>query len=221
LLARRKLGRFWWLCLECDKSGQIKSIDAAVTLFYRVAPCFVSWEIPVHLRFAIRLALYAGAMSAMLGVPAAAWAQAKSSQPGTSANAQPITKAALAAQLDNNFVELDTNKDKSLSKAEIEAAQNRNLATARAELDKRIAAEFAKLDSDKNGQVTMAEFKAFIPGPKIQPAADLLKQLDRNSDGKVGQDEFRSVPLANFDRVDLNKDGTISADERAAAPRRQ
>jgi len=172
-------------------------------------------------RFAIRLAFSAGALTSVIGVPAAAWAQAATAQPGASAAPQAMTKAALTAQLDNNFNQVDTNKDKSLSQAEIQAVQAKNMAEAKAELDKRIAAEFAKLDSDKNGQLTLAEFKAFAPGPKSQPAADLIKQLDRNGDGKVVQDEFRAAPLANFDRIDLNKDGTISADERAAAQRRQ
>jgi len=156
-----------------------------------------------------------------IALPAGAWAQPAASQPGSAAAAQPMTKSALTAQLDGNFNQLDTNKDKSLSKAEIEAAQARNLASAKAELDKRIAAEFSRLDGDKSGQLSLAEFKAGAPEAKLQPTDALLKQLDRNSDGKVALDEFRATPLANFDRIDLNKDGNISADERAAAQRRK
>jgi hypothetical protein len=47
-----------------------------------------------------------------------------------------------------------------------------------------------------------------------------MKQLDRNSDGKITQDEYRALPLANFDRIDTNKDGTINEAERNAAARR-
>ena len=160
-------------------------------------------------------------LAATFALPATVLAQSAAPQPGATAAPQQVTKAQLTAQLDSNFAKLDSNKDKSLNKAEIEAAQTRNLAEAKAELDKRVSAEFTKLDADKNGTLTLAEFKAFVPGPRVQPSDELLKQLDRNNDGKVGQDEFRATPLANFDRIDLNKDGTISADERTAAQRRQ
>ena len=84
-------------------------------------------------------------------------------------------------------------------------------------MTKRLEAEFTKLDGNKDGQLSLAEFKAAAPTPKTAPAADLLGQLDRNKDGKVTQDEFRSVPLANFDRIDTNKDGTVSEAEKNAA----
>lgn len=174
----------------------------------------------MFIRFAPRSASIAVALAASLATPTSAWAQAATSQQGAATAQQPVTKSALTAQLDTNFNQIDTNKDKSLNKAEIEAAQNRSLANAKAELDKRATTEFNRLDADKNGQLSVAEFKAVVGSPKVQPSDDLLKQLDRNSDGKIGQDEFRAAPLANFDRLDLNKDGTISTEERAAAQRR-
>ena len=131
-----------------------------------------------------------------------------------------MTRSALSSQLDSSFANLDTNKDKSLNKAEVEAAQARNVAQAQAVINKRIEAEFAKLDGNKDGQLSLTEFKAAAPSPRASSVDDLMKQLDRNSDGKVSQDEYRSVPLGNFDRLDTNKDGTINAQEQAAAKQR-
>jgi Ca2+-binding EF-hand superfamily protein len=127
----------------------------------------------------------------------------------------------LSSQLDSSFGRLDSNSDKTLSTAEIDAAQKRQIAEAQSVIAKRIETEFAKLDGNKDGQLSLAEFKAAAPTPKTASPADLLGQLDRNKDGKVTQDEFRSVPLANFDRIDTNKDGTISDAEKSAVTRQQ
>lgn len=133
------------------------------------------------------------------------------------AGGQPLTRSQLSTQLDANFAKLDTNGDKALNKSEIEVVQGRSIAQAQTILTKRMEEEFAKLDSDKNGQLSLNEFKAAAPSPKATPAEDMLKELDSNKDGKVSAEEYRSLPLSNFDRLDSNKDGTISQQERQAA----
>jgi hypothetical protein len=165
-----------------------------------------------------RLVLLGLPALSFLTVPAIAVAQTPPAASG--AAAQPMTKARLTAQLDASFKTVDTNADKNLSTAEIQAAQTRSIAQAQANINKRLDEEFAKLDGNKDGQLTAAEFRAGAPTPRVTPAADMLRQMDTNKDGKVGQDEYRSVPLGNFDRLDTNKDGTISAQEQAAAERR-
>jgi Ca2+-binding EF-hand superfamily protein len=65
--------------------------------------------------------------------------------------------------------------------------------------------------------LSLAEFKTAAPDPKVPPASEALGQFDRNKDGKISLDEYRATPLANFDRIDLNKDGTINAQEQSAA----
>lgn len=155
----------------------------------------------------------------------AASAQAQSGagqSPGAAGSAQNFTRPQLSAQLDARFKAADTNGDKSLSSAEVEAVQSRSAAEATAEIAKRIQDEFNQLDADRNGQLTLSEFKAGAPGPRVTPASEIIRQLDTNKDGKIGQEEFKSAPLASFDRFDTNKDGTISPQEQsAAASRRQ
>jgi hypothetical protein len=164
--------------------------------------------------------LVATALLAIFVSPVAATAQSNAAPSGAAA-AQPVTKSALSSQLDASFKRLDSNSDKSLTTAEIDAAQKRQMAEAQNSIAKRLEAEFAKLDGNKDGQLSLAEFKAAAPTPKVAPPAELLGQLDKNKDGKVTQDEFRSVPLANFDRIDTNKDGTISDAEKSALTRQQ
>ena len=166
-----------------------------------------------------RLPVPNGSLIAISLLAAMALAGSAAGQSGSAATApsQPLTRALLSTQLDTTFKTLDTNGDKSLNAAEIEAAQKKQIAQVQANLGKRLDAEFARLDANKDGQLSLTEFKAAAPQPKITPAADMLAQIDRNKDGKVTADEYRAVPLANFDRIDSNKDGTISADEQSAA----
>jgi Ca2+-binding EF-hand superfamily protein len=151
--------------------------------------------------------------------PSVAVAAQSSAVPSGSA-AQPVTRSGLAGQLDSSFNNLDANKDKSLDRSEIEAAQARNVAQAKAEIAKRVEAEFTRLDGNKDGQLSLAEFKGAAASPRVPPVEELVKQLDRNGDGKVTQEEYRALPLANFDRIDTNKDGSISAQEQSAAKSR-
>nr|WP_283938041.1 EF-hand domain-containing protein [Sphingomonas caseinilyticus] len=127
----------------------------------------------------------------------------------------------MSSQIDASFKRLDANSDKSLNTAEIEAAQKRQVAEAQGVINQKLEAEFTKLDGNKDGQLSLAEFKAAAPTPKAAPPSELLGQLDKNKDGKVTADEFRAGPLANFDRVDTNRDGTISEAEKTALARQQ
>jgi Ca2+-binding EF-hand superfamily protein len=73
--------------------------------------------------------------------------------------------------------------------------------------------QFTAMDKDKNGQVSLAEFKAAATA-KVSPNAEAaLQRFDANKDGKVSATEFRAPVLATFDQVDANKDGIVTQDE--------
>ena len=164
---------------------------------------------------------------AAIGVAPVANAQAA---PSTTAQARPATAPAARAprpvsrtdlirNLDANYKRLDANGDGSVTQPEILAAQGHAEQSVEAMLVKRRADTFARFDTNKDGQLCAAEFNAASPipqRPKSDPAK-ALAQLDSNKDQKVSAAEFRGPPLANFDKLDLNRDGTISLDEQKKA----
>lgn len=170
---------------------------------------------------AARLALAAGTGLVIFVTPVAATAQVTPDSQQKAAGSQPLTRAALANQLDANFKAMDSDGDKSIGAAELEASQKAQAEKMNAAIMRRLDAQFTKLDSNKDGQLSPAEFRAAAPTPKVRPAGAMLAEFDRNKDGKVTIEEHRAAPLANFDRLDTDKDGTLSdAEQRAARARR-
>jgi Ca2+-binding EF-hand superfamily protein len=156
----------------------------------------------------IRLA----AATAALVLASAAVAQQGGSAP------KPITRAQAIATSDQAFGTVDTNHDGSLSTAEVQAAQTKELQQVQAALRARAEAQFKALDTNKDGQLSIPEFVAVVPTVKSnETAAQALQQIDSNHDGKVSAEEFRASRLAGFNKLDTNHDGTVSVQEQAAA----
>ena len=140
-----------------------------------------------------------------------AWAQAPATAPA--APQQQNTRPEVQKVTDTRFDEGDVNNDGFLSRDEIQALTNK----ATQQVVARMEQEFASMDTDKNGQVSLAEFKAGATA-KFAPNSELaLQRFDTNKDGKVSPTEFRAPVLATFDRIDANKDGTISPEEAKAS----
>jgi Ca2+-binding EF-hand superfamily protein len=146
----------------------------------------------------------------LVALASAASAQTAASQP------QSRTKAQVKQGLDVRFKALDANADGSITKAEMETAEASVKREAEARFTKQAEEGFAKLDTDKNGQLSLVEFKASIPPVRTRPVDSIIQRFDSNKDGKVTLQEFGAPTLAAFDRYDTNKDGTISDQERKA-----
>lgn len=128
-----------------------------------------------------------------------------------------MTKAEMTKNIDARFAAIDTNKDGVLVKDEIAAVQSKVLEQAQAARQQRMEAEFKKLDTDNNGALSLAEFKLAAPPVRAGETPDqVLAEIDVDKDGRVTQAEYRTMPLANFDKLDTNKDGTVTAQELAA-----
>ena len=166
---------------------------------------------------------------AVVGVAPVAHAQAstpttpllaqRAAAPSAAQAPRPVARADFARNLDTSYKRLDANSDGSVSQAEIQAVQARAAQAVDALLVKRRAEAFAKLDTNRDGQLSAAEFNAGTPLPQRPRAnaADALAKLDSNKDQKVSPAEYRAQPLANFDKMDLNRDGIISVDEQKRA----
>jgi Ca2+-binding EF-hand superfamily protein len=93
---------------------------------------------------------------------------------------------------------------------------------------------FARLDTDKNGQLSQQEFATRPEGERGgwkgrgkghhggmmgmgRGGEGWFERMDANKDGKVTLAEATAMPLAMFDKADTNKDGTLSPEEREAA----
>lgn len=135
---------------------------------------------------------------------------------------QPIARANFLAQADSAFVAVDANKDGFTDRAEIEAAESRGLANMKVRSIREREAAFRRLDADKNGTLTLAEFNAVAQAQALPKpdAAKFLNVLDTNKDGKISLAENRAPAAVRFDRADTNKDGTLSVAEQNAVRRR-
>jgi len=155
------------------------------------------------------------AAALLASIPAIALAQA----PANTGQAKPVTRMELSNRLDKDYADLDANKDGKVGAAEIDARLRKG---AQAELEiirKQRDATFAKFDSDGNGSISKAEYEAHAKLPTIKDpdAKPFLDRFDANKDGSISKDEFRSPTIGNFERLDKDKDGTLSVAEQQAA----
>lgn len=142
---------------------------------------------------------------------------------GSAASAQqqqprPVSRAEITRQLDGNFAAADANHDGSLSSAEVQNYANAQMQQAGQALRNRALAEFKRLDTNRDGQLSWPEFSAAVPTLKASDGvADVMRKLDTNHDGKISPAEFKAPRLAQFDKADLNHDGIVTPDEERRA----
>lgn len=193
---------------------------------------------PRHSRIAL-----IGAGLLALGVGVSVSAQQAGPPPGASGRpgkALMENRADLKAMLEKRFDEMDANHDGTLTPQERQAQHEAARAKAR-------EAMFARLDTDKNGSISKAEFDAghqMGPGrPPMGRMGDMggMDRMHRMGDGpmpghspeaggpppqgpmaamkdkSITKAQFVEAGLARFDRVDTDHDGKISSAERDAA----
>lgn len=156
-----------------------------------------------------KLSLMAATLIAPIAV--AASGQSKTDSPAMSGT--PLARAKFAAGMEAEFRRMDVDKNGRLSKEEIEQFQRTQLA---AQAQARNKALFVHLDVDGNGQLSPAEFsKVATPAPAAN-AQPILARMDGNRDAQISLAEHRSATLANFDRIDADRDGVVTAAELKA-----
>lgn len=168
----------------------------------------------------------AAVAAAVIAIPAIAQVAAKPDRDA------PVTRTDVESRVRSHFEKLDANKDGFVTKEEGQAVRAERRSEHR-------DAMFARLDADKDGAISRAEFDAPRAqrgeggkdraehrgrhGPRglamhrFHRGGGLFGHADADKDGKVSLAEATAPALQRFDRVDANKDGTITPEERKAA----
>ena len=141
-----------------------------------------------------------------------------------------LTRAEAQAHANEMFARMDANKDGRLD------ASDR--AAKRTEMQAKM---FERLDANKDGSISKAEWdqhsadraaKRSDRGEKRVDAGDgkrgmrghhgkrgghgmMMARADTDGDKVISQAEFQTAALARFDAADANKDGQVTAEERA------
>lgn len=147
------------------------------------------------------------------GTAAAQSQSKKAAQPSPQVAPQPILRANFIAQMDTQFGKMDADKNGRLDRTEIEQFQK---LVAVAEAQARNEALFEQLDANNNGQLSAAEFAKLVTAPPAANAGPMLSREDGNRDGVITLVEHRAATVANFDRIDTDKDGVVSTAEMKA-----
>ena len=83
--------------------------------------------------------------------------------------------------------------------------------TSRLDFGASMERRFRTLDRNADDRITKDE----LPSPNAR-----IKAFDRNKDGVITEVEWSEGTLRWFDRMDLNRDGTVTSEERAESRKR-
>lgn len=130
--------------------------------------------------------------------------------------ARDVTRQEVINRVDETFARLDANRDGRVTPEERRAAAEQR----RAAMVDRV---FDRLDADDNGSISREELR---DGRRRGPGRGRgMRMTGPGGPGgprgmgprEVTREEMRERALARFDRMDANRDGTVTADERRQA----
>ena len=100
--------------------------------------------------------------------------------------------------MESMLMPMDSDKDGSVSRAEIESGA---------------AAKATEIDANKDGNITVDEVVAYREKQRLHRLADEIKAMDSDSDGKVSVAEYEAAQVWRLARLDRDGNGTIDPQE--------
>ncbi len=94
---------------------------------------------------------------------------------------------------------------------------NKDGKLSRAEFGAHRARLFERADANKDQIITLEEMKQAGKAMRDEHRAERFAKLDKNGDGNVSKTEAGHMPERRFNHFDSNRDGTISASEFSSA----
>ena len=96
--------------------------------------------------------------------------------------------------------------------------KDKNGVVSKDEFMRLMSAEFDRADSDKSGGLTAAELSRSVLATRngraeLKTTESLITLMDRNHTGAVEKDEFLQFVSEEFDRLDVDKSGTLTRQE--------
>lgn len=173
----------------------------------------------------------------MAGTAGAALAQTPGVAPmaphGPGHMAATQTRDAVVARVRDHFARADANRDGFVAADEMQAMHGqrkaKRMAMRGANAGQRAnpGAMFDRLDANRDNMISRDEFErgravraerrgAGLRGQRmaLRGQGGMLRRADADRDGRVSLAEAQAAALARFDRVDLNRDGRITPEER-------
>jgi Ca2+-binding EF-hand superfamily protein len=170
----------------------------------------------INRNFMLATTMFVAAASPAFATVAAPAPAKKAATPAT--GQKETTRAQFMTGIQNRFNAVDTNHDGFLDANEVNAMQQKEIQQAKAVEQQKLDAEFTKLDTNKDGQLSKAEFMAAAPNVQARVTPQqIIGQIDANKDGKISVQEYEAGPLSTFNKVDANHAGTITQAEDPAA----
>lgn len=147
------------------------------------------------------------ALTALIAAPTLA------QSPPQAQAAQPIARAVFISNMDSEFRKMDADKDGRVTAIEMQQFRHAVSVTQGQERNRRL---FAQLDADRNGQISPAEFARMVVPVSAPNVAPQMARFDLDRDKAISLVEYRTGTLANFDKLDTDKDGYVSVAEMKA-----
>jgi Ca2+-binding EF-hand superfamily protein len=137
-----------------------------------------------------------------------------------------VTRDQAVAKAEERFAALDGNRDGRVTVEEAQQARQARRAERQGQM-------FDRLDANRDGQISREEFgqrlamraerrgergmRRGMRGGMNGAGAERRAMRMFGEDGAITREEFRQRALQRFERLDANRDGTVTVEERRAA----